>query len=155
MSLEPLQTASGSDFPCCHQLSVFVENRLGQFLRLTRYFENTDLKILAVMILPANECAVVRMIVNHPEAARTALVEAGFSVTETDVLVVELPQGKRGIRSICEALIAAEVNMEYIYPLFPLKKFEACLAIQSDERPQAAAVLINRQFRLIDQSELT
>lgn len=154
MSLEPLQTASGSDFPFCRQLSVFVENRLGQFLRLTRHFENTDLKILAVTILGANECAVVRLIVNQPDAARTALTEAGFSVTETEILVVELPQGKRGIRSVCEALIAAEVNMEYIYPLFPLKSFEACLAVHADELPLAAAALISRQFRLIDQHEL-
>ena len=112
MSLEPLRTASGSDFPLCRQLSVFVENRLGQLLRLTRLFEKDEL------------------------------------------LVVEIPHGKRGIRSICEALIAGEINMNYIYPLFPDDKHEACVAIQVDDLPLAASVLSSKKFRLIDQSEL-
>jgi len=154
MSLEPLRTASGSDFPLCRQLSVFVENRLGQLLRLTRLFEKTELKILALTVVGANECAIVRLIVDDPDAAFEVLTEARFSVTETELLVLELPHGKRGIRRICETLIAAEVNMNYIYPLFPLDGFDAGVAVQADELPQAASALAAREFRLIDQSEL-
>ena len=154
MSLEPLETAAGSDFPLCRQLSVFVENRLGQLLRLTRLFEKTDVRILAVSVAGATDCAIVRLLVNDPDAAHETLTEAHFAVSESELLVVELPHGKRGIRSVCEALIAGEVNMNYIYPLLPHDKYAACMAIQVDDLPQAAAVLASRKVRLLDQSDL-
>jgi hypothetical protein len=154
MSLEPLETASGSDFPLCRQLSIFVENRLGQLLRLTRLFERQDVNILAVSVEGATDCAIVRLLVNDPDAAHETLTGASFPVTETEVLVVELPSGRRGIRSICEALIAGEVNMNYIYPLLPDRKHGACMAIQVDDLPLAAAVLASRKLHLLDQSDL-
>ena len=154
MSLEPLETAAGSDFPLCRQLSVFVENRLGQLLRLTRLFENTDIRILAVCVAEATDCAIVRLLVNDADAAVESLAEARFAVSENELLVVELPPGNRAIRSICEALIAGEVNMNYIYPLLPHDKYAACMAIQVDNLPLGAAVLAAKQFRLLDQSDL-
>ncbi len=154
MSLEPLETAAGSDFPLCRQLSVFVENRLGQLLRLTRLFEIANVRILAVSVAGATECAIVRLLVNDPDAAHETLAEAHFAVSESELLVVELPRGKRAIRSVCEALIAGEVNMDYIYPLLPHDNYAACMAIQVDDLPQAAGVLASRKFRLLDQSDL-
>ncbi|MFQ5806234.1 MAG: acetolactate synthase [Phycisphaerae bacterium] len=154
MSLEPLETASGSDFPLCRQLSVFVENRLGQLLRLTRLFEKADVRILAVSVEGATDCAIVRLLVDDPDTGHETLTEAHFAVTETELLVVELPPGKRGIRSICEALIAGEVNMNYIYPLLPHDDHGACVAIQVDDLPLAATILSAKQFHLLDQSEL-
>jgi len=154
MSLEPLETAAGSDFPFCRQLSVFVENRLGQLLRLTRLFEASGLRILAVSVEGATDCAIVRLLVDDPDQAHEALTRANFAVAETEVLVVELPPGKRGILTVCEALIAGEVNMNYPYPLLPSDRREACLAVHVDNLAQAAAILANRKFRLLDQSEL-
>lgn len=154
MSLEPLETASGSDFPLCRQLSVFVENRLGQMLRLTRLFEPRGVNILAVSVAGVTDCAVVRLLVDDPDAAHETLSEAHFAVCENELLVVELPSGKRGIRGLCEALIAGEVNMNYLYPLLPRDKYGACVAIQVDDPPLAASVLVSREFRLLDQSDL-
>jgi hypothetical protein len=154
MSLGPLETMSGSDFPHCRQLSIFVENRLGQLLRLTRLFEKDNLSILAVSVEGATECAIVRLLVDSPDAAHEALSDAHFAVTETELLVIELPRGKRGITSICEALIAGEVNMNYLYPLLPHGKHGPCLAIQVDNLPLAASVLTSKKFHLLDQSDL-
>lgn len=156
MSLEPLETAEGSDFPLCRQLSVFVENRLGQLLRLTRLFEKSDVRIRAVSIEGATDCAIVRLLVNDPDTGHEALTNAGFAAAETEVLVVELPPGKRGIQRICEALIAGEINMNYLYSLLPDQKRGACVAIHVDNLPQAAAVLTSNtnRFHVLDQSEL-
>ena len=154
MALEPLETAAGSDFPFCRQLSVFVENRLGQLLRLTRLFARADIKILAVSVEGATDCAITRLLVDHPDDAHAAVTDAGFAVTETEVLVVELQPGKRGLMLVCEALIGGEVNMNYIYPLLPHPRHEACVALQVDDMAAAAAVLAGRKLRLLDQSEL-
>jgi hypothetical protein len=156
MALQPLETAAGSEFPLCRQLSVFLENRLGQLLRLTRLFEQggADITILAISVEGSIDCAIVRVLLNDPDTAIDMLNEAGFAVSTAEVLVVELPAGKRGIMTVCAALISAEVNINYTYPLLPGTDRGACIAIQVDNPAAAAAVLQGRKFRLLDQSEL-
>lgn len=154
MALEPLETADGSDFPYCRQLSIFAENRLGQLHRLTRLFEHHDIHILAVSVDGSVDCAIIRLIVDRADEAYSLLRDAGFAASETEVLVVELPPGRRGITSLCAALIAAEVNINYIYALLPSKVSGPCVALQVDNSALAAAVLRNKNFRVIDQSEL-
>ena len=153
MSLEPLETASGSDFPLCRQLSIFVENRLGQLLRLTRLFEQTNVSILAISVAGATDCAVVRLLANDPDTAHEILNNSQFAVAETELLVLEMPPGKRGIRTICETLMAGEVNLMYIYPLFPIDGYGPCVALQVDDLQQAATVLVSRKIHLLDQSD--
>lgn len=156
MPLEPLETAEGSDAPLCRQLSVFVENRLGQLLRLTRLFEqaDTDLHLCGLSVESAVDYAIVRMLVNDAESAYRMLTDAGFAVTNTDVLVVELPPGRRGLMTVCVALISGEININYTYPLLPDPERAACMAFQVDNPTQAANVLRGRKFRVLDQSEL-
>ena len=50
MALEPYETAEAQGYPTVRQQSVFVENRIGQLLQLTRLFDRTDTRILAVSV---------------------------------------------------------------------------------------------------------
>src|SRR5215510_6658499 len=154
MSIEPLETAEGSEFPLVRQISVFLENRLGQLLRLTRLFEKAEIHILAVSVEGSVDCAIVRILVNDPDLAHEMLVDAGFAITETELIVIELPPGKRGIMTVCAAMIAGEVNINYTYALLPGEKRGPCIAIQVDNPAQAASVLAARNFRVLDQSQL-
>lgn len=154
MAIEPFETAEKSEFPFCRQLSVFLENRLGQLLRLTRLFDGDEVLIRSVAVEGSVDCAIVRMLVNEPDRAREIIANAGFAVTESDVLVVELPSGKRGLMSVCAALISGEVNINYIYPLIATDKGPALIAIAVDNLPQAARTLRQKKFTIVDQSEL-
>lgn len=154
MTLEPLETAEGSDFPLCHQISVFLENRLGQLLRLTRLFESEDVHILGLSVEASVDCAILRLLVDFPERARELLSNSGFAISETEVLVVELPPGKRGIMVVCAALIAAEININYTYALLPGHERGPCIVVQVDNPAQAAGMLSGKKFRILNQSEL-
>lgn len=154
MVTEPMETAEGGEFPLIRQISVFLENRLGQLLRLTRLFEKADVHILAVSVEGSIDCAIVRIIVNDPDLAHEMLVDAGFAITETELIVVELPPGKRGIMTVCAALIAGEININYTYPLLPGENRGACIAIQVDNPSQGAGILAARKFRVLDHSQL-
>lgn len=155
MAFEPLDTLEGQDYPLCRQLSVFLENRLGQLLRLTRLFQQEPVHILGISVDPSADCAIARLIVDHPDEAAEMIRGAGFACTESELLVVELPPGKRGIMNVCIALLTGEINMGYLYPLFPGNNRGACLAIQVDDMPRAAEVLAAKNFHVLDQSELS
>ncbi len=155
MATEPLETADASGFPLCRQLSVFLENRLGQLLRLTRVFDDEQVTILALSVEGSIDCAIVRLLVNDPDTAREILAQQGFAITETELLVVELPPGRRGIMTVCSALITGEVNINYLYPLLPGRDRGACMAIQVDNLTAAVDLLAAKRFRILDQHELS
>src|SRR5438477_7328738 len=97
MQLEPLETAEAHDLPTVRQQSVFIENRVGQLLRLTRMFDQTDIRIVAVSVVYSVDCAIVRIIVDDPDVAQKVLADNDFKVSETELIVVSLPHGKRAL----------------------------------------------------------
>jgi hypothetical protein len=155
MSVNPLETAEGGDFAGCRQLSVFLENRIGQLLRLTRLLEGGDVRIVGLSVEGTVDCAICRMIVNDPDAAREMFADAGFAVSECDMLLVQLPPGRQGMLTVCAALIGAEVNMNYLYPVWGSPRLDGhFLAIQVDNLPLAAQVLHEKGFHVVSQNEL-
>lgn len=154
MALEPFETAEASGTPTVRQQSVFVENRTGQLLQLTRLFDRTDTRILAVSVVYSVDCAICRMILDDPDPAYDTLTQNGFQVSESELIVVSLPHGKRALLHTWAALLGAEVNIHYTYPLLIQPKGCAALAIHTDNIEHAAAVLRERNFELLDQDEL-
>ncbi len=154
MDTEPLSTEYAAGFPAVRQLSIFFENKLGELLRLTRLFDNTDIHILALSVVNSVDCAIIRMIVNDPDSAHDLLRRAGFAVNQTDILVVSLPQGKRALLHTWVAFLNAEINVAYAYALLCQPNGQSAIAIQGDELEQAAEVLSERGFTVLDQSDL-
>jgi len=154
MAFEPLETAEAQGHPTVRQQSVFVENRIGQLLRLTRLFDHTDTRILAVSVVYSVDCAICRMILDDPDQGYEVLSNNGFQVSESELIVVSLPHGKRALLHTWAALLGAEVNIHYTYPLLVQPGGCAALAIHPDNIEQAIAVLRDRNFRLLDQEDL-
>jgi len=154
MELEPFDTAEAQGQPIVRQQSVFVENRIGQLLQLTRLFDKTDARILAVSVVYSVDCAICRMILDDPDQAYDVLSSHGFQVSESELIVVSLPHGKRALLHTWAALLGAEVNIHYTYPLLVQPRGCAALAIHPDNIEQAIRVLRERNFELLDQDDL-
>ncbi len=154
MSVEPLQTAYAQGFPTVRQQSVFIENRVGALLQLTRLFDQTDIRILAVSVVYSVDCAIIRMILDQADAAHDVLTKNGFQVSDTELIVVSLPHGKRALLHTWAALIGGEISIHYVYPLLVRPKGSAAIACCVDNLEQAVRVLRERRFDLLDQSDL-
>lgn len=154
MQLEPLETAEGHDLPTVRQQSVFIENRVGQLLRLTRMFDQTDIRIVAVSVVYSVDCAIVRIIVDDPDVAQKVLADHDFKVSETELLVVSLPHGKRALLHTWAALLTGEVNVHYTYPLMIQPKGLPAIAVATDNIEQAIKVLRDRKFEVLCQQDL-
>ncbi len=155
MALEPLETAEGHEDMSVRQQSVFIENRVGQLLRLTRLFEQTDIRILAVSVVHSVDCAICRMILDDPDRAYDVLTNAGFKVSETDLIVVSLPHGKRALLHTWAALLAAEINIYYTYALLDRPRNSPAIAILPDNLEQAVETLRRKKFEVLTQEDLS
>lgn len=136
-----------------HQISVFLPNRLGALLRLQRTVEAADVRIFALTILDSADHAVVRAIVDRPTLAEEILRTDGYSSVTTELLGVLLPPG-RTVRGVLRALIAAELNIHYLYSFLQEHRGRAALALHVENPDRAAAQLLEAGFTLLHQDDL-
>lgn len=154
MAFEPFDTAEAFDYPTVRQLSVFAENRVGQFLRIIRLLEQTEVHILAISVVNSVDCAVIRLIVDEPDEAEALFRLNGFSVSECEIIVVSVPSGNRALVQIWTALLTGEINVNYTYPLLARPNGLPAIAIQPDSHEMAINVLRDKGFDVLDQTDL-
>lgn len=152
----PPQTQSGAGFELTRirQFTVFLENRVGRLQGLLRAFEESAGRICGLSIEESADSALVRIICSEPELGRHALQQASFSFSESELLAVELPKRtKQPLMSVCAALLAAEINIHYAYPLLH-RPHGPALALYVEDPTLAAQLLIRKGFTLIGESDL-
>jgi hypothetical protein len=154
-SVLDLSTARGRDWPSVRQFNVFVANRLGGLANVVRQFETTDIHIVALTVIDSSDCAIIRLVLSDPERALEIFERAGLPVTESDLLVVQLPDGPRPLLAICKALLAAEINIHYAYPLLIGPRGKAALALHVENHEAGAATLDAKGFVLFTEHDLT
>jgi len=153
MAREPYETLERQGLPIVRQLSVFLDNRLGQLLRLTQIIEQKDVKILGLSVSDSVDYAVVRMIFDSPDVARAVLREAGFAVSVSEVIVVRLPPGKRGLLTVWQCLLSSEINIGYCYPLLP-DALGGAIVLSADNLEIATDTLIRYKLDVLGESDL-
>lgn len=152
----PPQTENGAGFEPTRirQFTIFLENKVGRLQQLVRAFEEQEARIVALSIEESGDAALVRIICSDPEFGKELLMNAGFAFGETDLLAVELPKKTRQpMIAICSAMLAAEINIHYAYPLL-LRPHGPTLALYVDEPTLAAQIMIRKGFKLIGESDL-
>src|SRR5260370_2036802 len=95
-------TARGRDWPSVRQFNVFVENRVGNLLSVVRHFETTDIRIVSLTVVDSADCAIIRLVLSAPERATEIFERARLPYTESDLLVVQLPEGSQPLIDICK-----------------------------------------------------
>jgi len=150
-------TAHGSGFEpvSIRQFTVFLANRVGRLQALLSALEDdTPRRIVALAIEESGDAALVRLICSDSEDAREALRQAGFPFNESALLAVEIPQkGNYSLTSVCSALLAAEINVHYVYPLL-WRPHGPAIALYVDDNVLASQLLLKKGFRLIGESDL-
>ncbi len=147
-------TARGRDWPSVRQFNVFLENRVGVLMDLVRKFEASSNRIVALSVDDSVDYAIIRIVLSDPERAHETFHLAGISFLESDLLVVQLPDGPQPLAHICKALLAAEINIHYAYPLMLNPKAKPALALHVDSHETAVATLQNQGFTILTERDL-
>src|SRR5262245_40063558 len=147
-------TMRGRDYPTIRQFTVFLENRVGQLLSVLRRFEGSRVRIVALSINDATECALLRLVLSHPEPGREILERAGLAIIETDLIGVELPEATQPLVQVCTALLQAEVNAVQAYPLMVRPHSNPAVALMVDNLEMAMETLSAKGFTMITEGDL-
>lgn len=148
------RTARGRDWPSVRQFNVFVANRVGGLMRVVRWFEMTDIRIVSISIVDSADCAIIRLVLSDPERATEIFEQAHLPFTESDLLVVKLPSESQPLLQICKALLEAEVNIHYAYPLLVGPMGNSALALYVEDHEAAVFTLEKKNFVLYTEKDL-
>jgi hypothetical protein len=150
------QTAHGRDWPSVRQFNVFLANRLGALMDVVRRFEQTDIRIVSLTVVDSADCAIIRLVLSDPERAIGIFEQANMMFTESDLLVVKLPDTNQPIASICRAILSAELSIHYAYPLLigVGPEGSTALAIHVDDHEMATQTLQEKNFTLYTEGDL-
>ena len=136
------------------QLTVFMDNRVGQLQQLVRIYEQAGGRIVSLIVQNAADIALIRLICSDTPLAQREFAQAGYTSSCHALLVVEIDaKAESPVTALCAALLAAEINIHYAYPLL-LPPRGPALVLYVDDPILASQVLIRKNYRLIAESEL-
>lgn len=148
------ETMRGRDWPCLRQFGVFMENRVGSLHELLRKLERSDLRVVALSIVDTIDHAVARLVLNNYERGLELLEFSNQTFFESDVIGVELPDHPQPHLAICQALMQAEVNIHYTYPLLYRRNGRSAVVLYVDDIDQALRSLKQSRLQVITENDL-
>ncbi len=136
------------------QISIFMENKHGRMARVAKALADADVNIRALTIAEAGDFGIVRMVVDDTEKGYKVLREEVFTVSETEVLAVEIKDSPGGLYEIANSLGMNEINVDYAYAFVTAKAERAMLILRVDDISGATRVLSDAGIRIATKAEI-
>lgn len=97
------------------QVSVSLDNAPGTFLAISEYLRQEGINVRAISVADTSDISTVRFVTDDPQKTVNVLKSHGYSLKETDVIAVEVPDHPGGLLAILKPLKAASINVLYLY----------------------------------------
>ncbi|MEW6064525.1 amino acid-binding protein [Desulforamulus profundi] len=136
------------------QISIFLENKKGRLAKVTEVLGENDINIRALSIADTTDFGILRLIVNKPQLAYQVLKEAGFTVSTTDVIAVEVTDQPGGLSSILCHLDKVGINIEYLYAFVTQTTTAALIVFRVEQVDEAIKVLQENGVRIVPGDEV-
>lgn len=136
------------------QISVFLENKQGRLADVTKVLADNDINIRALFIADTSDFGILRMIVNKPSKAVEILKENQFTVSETDVVAVELEDRPGSLAKVLGILNDNKLNVEYLYCFLDTERNVAVDIMRLEDTARAIDVLQSSGVKLLSASDL-
>lgn len=150
-----IQTSRGYDDPHVRQLAIFLPNKVGELSDALRHLEKAAIHVHAMSVADSVDFAVVRLVVDHVDRGTRVFESARIPVATSTVLAVELlDEAENGVLRVCRALLGAEINVHYAYPMLTRPRSKPVIILHVDEPEVGADILTSRGFYLLTEEDL-
>ena len=138
------------------QVSVFLEDKPGHLEQVLRVLEEACINIISLTIAEASGYGLVRMIVDKPSEAVSALQARNITCSETAVLAVEIEDIPGALLSALRSFKHRNLNIEYLYT-FPEKKRpdRVVVIFRFEEAASAQRLLQEDGFPVLSHQDIT
>ncbi|MFY9121020.1 MAG: ACT domain-containing protein [Syntrophomonadaceae bacterium] len=136
------------------QISVFLENKAGRLSHVTRVLGEAGINIRALSIADTSDFGILRIIVSDPEKAYRILKEADFTVSETEVIAVQVPDSPGGLATVLEQMSDANLNIEYLYAFLGTSGNDALVIFKVEDIEGARQTFKETGIPFLDEQKL-
>jgi hypothetical protein len=134
-----------------HQLSVFVENKVGRLRAPCEALAAAGINLVTLSLADTQQYGILRLIVRDWRKAKAVLEQHGFVVNVTEVLAIEVPDRPGGLAEILRAIEEAKINVEYMYAFTEKQGDKAALVFRVKDPDAALQALAAAEVKVIDQ----
>ncbi len=128
------------------QISVSLENVPGKLLAISERLGIEGINIRAISVADTSDISTVRFVTDDAKKTINVLKSHGYSVKETDVIAVEVPDHPGGLQAMLKALKAANINVLYLYPYLGRGESGQPIVIVGVDKTEEAIEVLKRNW---------
>lgn len=138
-----------------NQISVFLENRAGQLLKVTNILSENNINIRAVNIAETSDYGILRLVCEQSEKALSIIKQSGFTATMAKVVAAAVPDRAGGLNELLNVIANEDIDIEYMYSIFGKKAGLAYMIFKVEQPEILWEVLEKNGFDVADGSSLS
>ena len=136
------------------QISIFMENRPGGLAEITELLARAAINIRAMSVADTADFGIFRVIVDDTDRCARLLKDSGFTVTRSEMVVVQIPDRPGGLHEIIRILSGQRINIEYLYAFITRARESAVIIFRFDEPGRAVKTLHEAGIRVLTGEEV-
>ena len=137
-----------------NQITVFLENKAGALLDVTKLLSNNKVDLRAINIAETADYGLLRLITADNKQAEKVLREESLIFTETPVLAVAIDDKTGALTNVLEILANENINVHYMYSIFGHQDGKAYMIMQLSEVDKATKVLMANNIVIAEPKDL-
>ena len=155
MTVNLPETTLKMEGPLVKQFSVFLPNKVGAMLEVVKLLNTQNTHVVALSVSESTDSAIARIIASDPARVEKLFRDKNVPFGVSQVVVVELREVATQLVKLLAALVMAEVNVHFAYPLLIRPRGFAAIALHVDDTECASSVLIGEGFKMLSQDDIT
>ena len=132
------------------QLSVFIENKPGRIYKLTQILGKNKIDLVMLSIADTQDFGILRLITNDIQKSYNVLKEAGYTVSITELIGVEVPDSPGGLADVLAVFDKAEISIEYLYSFARTSDKTAIILFRVEDSQSALLKLKDQKIVVTD-----
>lgn len=136
------------------QLSIFLENQSGRLAEVMGALGKEDINIRALSLADTSGFGILRLIVNDVAKGKDVLRGQGFTVSETDVIAVEVADRPGGLSEVLGVFAENGINIEYMYAFVEKASQDAIVIFRVENVDDAIQALQSKGVKILSAQDV-
>ncbi len=136
------------------QLTVFVENKQGSLVSITKTLSENNINMRALSIAETQDFGMLRLIVDDTATAENVLANEGYLIKVTDVVGVKIGDAPGKLSGALSVLNEKNINMDYLYAFMSRTEKHAYVVIRVEDNTAAETALEAAGYHIITDADI-
>ena len=136
------------------QLTVFVENKQGSLVSITKTLSENNINMRALSIAETQDFGMLRLIVNDTATAEKVLSDEGYLIKVNDVVGVKIGDAPGKLSGALSVINENKINMDYLYAFMSRTEKHAYVVIRVEDNDAAEKALESAGYHIITDADV-